>query len=176
MWYFMLNSGIHATISGVLLAFAVPFGNGDEHSPSYVLQHWIHKPVAFLILPLFALANTAIVIEPGWYNNLSSAASLGIISGLIIGKPLGIWISTFISVKAGLSILPQDLQWRHIFGAGLLAGIGFTMSIFITLLAFDDHSQVDPAKIAIMLASLVAGLLGYLWLKNTLRTPITNEE
>lgn len=176
MWYFMLNSGIHATIAGVLLAFAVPFGNGDENSPSFVLQHWIHKPVAFLILPLFALANTAIVIELGWYNNLSTSTSLGIFLGLIVGKPVGIWVSAYVAVKFKVCSLPIGLGWRHIFGAGLLAGIGFTMSIFITILAFEDISMINQAKIAVMLASLVAGIIGFVWLKSTLKLPITDEE
>ena len=176
MWYFMLNSGIHSTISGVLLAFAVPFGKGDERSPSFVLQHWIHKPVAFLILPLFALANTTIVIEPGWYNNLTTNASLGIFAGLIIGKPFGIWISSFIAVKLGIGILPEGVKWKHIFGAGLIGGIGFTMSIFITLLAFEDTALINQAKIAVMMASLVAGSVGFIWLKSTLRTPVMDEE
>ena len=176
MWYFMLNSGIHSTISGVLLAFAVPFGKGDERSPSFVLQHWIHKPVAFLILPLFALANTAIVIEPGWYNNLTTNASLGIFAGLIIGKPFGIYISSFIAVKLGIGILPKGVKWKHIFGVGLIGGIGFTMSIFITLLAFEDTALINQAKIAVMMASLVAGSVGFIWLKSTLRTPVMDEE
>ena len=176
MWYFMLNSGIHSTISGVLLAFAVPFGKGDERSPSFILQHWIHKPVAFLILPLFALANTAIVIEPDWYKNLSTTTSLGIFAGLIIGKPFGIWISSFIAVKFGISILPEGVKWKHLFGAGLIGGIGFTMSIFITLLAFEDTTLINQAKIAVMLASLVAGLIGFIWLKSTLPATITDEE
>ena len=176
MWYFMLNSGIHSTISGVLLAFAVPFGNNDERSPSFILQHWIHKPVAFLILPLFALANTAIVIEPDWYKNLSTTTSLGIFAGLIIGKPFGIWISSFIAVKFGISILPEGVKWKHLFGAGLIGGIGFTMSIFITLLAFEDTTLINQAKIAVMLASLVAGLIGFIWLKSTLPATITDEK
>ncbi len=176
MWYFMLHSGIHATISGVLLAFAIPFGNGDEHSPSFILQHWLHKPVAFLILPLFALANTAILIQPDWYNNLASTTSLGIFAGLIIGKPLGIWICSILAVKSGISSLPEGLNWKHIFGAGILAGIGFTMSIFITLLAFEDIAMINQAKIAVVLASLVAGIIGFLWLKSTLHAPVTDDE
>jgi NhaA family Na+:H+ antiporter len=176
MWYFMLHSGIHATISGVLLAFAIPFGNGDEHSPSFVLQHTIHKPVAFLILPLFALANTAIMVEPGWYSNLATAASLGIFAGLVLGKPFGIFLISFLAVKLRISILPEGLGWRHIFGAGLLAGIGFTMSIFITLLAFEDIALINQAKIAVMLSSLLAGIVGFIWLKSVLRTSLPEEE
>lgn len=176
MWYFMLHSGIHATIAGVLLAFAVPFGNGDEKSPSYVLQHFIHKPVAFIILPLFALANTAIVIHPGWYHNLSTNISIGIFTGLLIGKPLGIVVSSLVAVRLGFSTLPEGLKWKHILGAGILAGIGFTMSIFITLLAFENDLMVDQAKISVMIASVIAGLIGFVWLKGSLKTIIIEEE
>ena len=91
MWYFMLNSGVHATITGVLLAFAIPFGNGDEKSSSYILQHFLHKPVAFVILPIFALANTAIVLEGDISTVLTQNYSIGIALGLIVGKPLGIF-------------------------------------------------------------------------------------
>lgn len=164
MWYFMLNSGVHATITGVLLAFAIPFGKGDERSPSYRLQHFLHKPVAFVILPLFALANTAIVIEPEMFYELSSAVSLGIIAGLLVGKPIGIVLFTLLAKKTKLSNLPGDLGWQHVMGAGFLGGIGFTMSIFITLLAFADHQLIDQSKIAIMLVSLIAGALGYICL------------
>ena len=168
MWYFMLHSGVHATITGVLLAFAIPFGNGGEQSPSYILQHVLHKPVAFLILPLFALANTGISIGEGWQSSLDEANSLGIMAGLVIGKPLGIWLFSFISVGLGLCVLPTDLKWKNIIGAGFLGGIGFTMSIFITLLAFDEPESIIQSKIAILIASFVAGTIGYLWLRMTL--------
>jgi NhaA family Na+:H+ antiporter len=103
MWYFMLQSGVHATLAGVLLAFAIPFGNGGEKSPSYVLQHALHKPVAFLIVPLFALANTGIVLGEGWIDNLGSVNSLGVFFGLFIGKPLGIFLPSFLAVRFGLA-------------------------------------------------------------------------
>lgn len=169
MWYFMLNSGVHATITGVLLAFAIPFGNGGERSPSYILQHILHKPVAFVILPLFAIANTCIAIGDGWQNNLGHTNSLGIMLGLVIGKPLGIFLFSFIGVGFGLCTLPGDLKWKNIIGAGFLGGIGFTMSIFITLLAFKDADIVNESKIAILIASVVAGTIGFLWLKLTLK-------
>lgn len=172
MWYFMLNSGVHATITGVLLAFAIPFGNGGERSPSYILQHFLHKPVAFVILPLFAIANTGIAIGTGWQNSLSDSNSLGIMLGLVIGKPLGIFLFSFIAVALGLCVLPGDLKWKHLIGAGFLGGIGFTMSIFITLLAFEDADIVNESKIAILIASVVAGTIGYLWLKFTLKIPV----
>lgn len=168
MWYFMLNSGVHATITGVLLAFAIPFGNGGEKSPSYILQHFLHKPVAFFILPLFAIANTCITIGDNWLGSLGDTNSVGIIAGLVIGKPLGIWLFSLIGVGLGLCALPNDLKWKNLIGAGFLGGIGFTMSIFITLLAFDDETIINNSKIAILLASVIAGVVGFLWLRFTL--------
>jgi NhaA family Na+:H+ antiporter len=168
MWYFMLHSGVHATITGVLLAFAIPFGNGDEKSPSHGLQHFLHRPVAFFILPLFALANTCIPIGAGWQSALGQANSLGIIAGLVIGKPLGIWLFSMLGVGLGLCALPADLKWKNIVGAGFLGGIGFTMSIFITLLAYDNEVVVTNSKIAIIIASLIAGITGFFWLRRTL--------
>ena len=175
MWYFMLHSGVHATIAGVLLAFAIPFGKGDERSTSYILQHFLHKPVAFFILPVFALANTAIVFNSNLAETLSENNSLGIALGLIVGKPLGIFLFTFMAVSFGLCTLSPDLNWRSIFGAGLLAGIGFTMSIFVTLLAFDDETIINNSKLVILLSSLTSGLLGFLLLRSTLRTPVDEE-
>jgi Na+:H+ antiporter, NhaA family len=168
MWFLMLKSGVHATIAGVLLAFAIPFTNkeDDEESPSHKLEHFLHRPVAFFILPLFALANTAVVVGADALPGLTSANSLGIISGLLIGKPLGITLLSFVAVSVGLCRLPLDLNWRHVFGAGLLGGIGFTMSIFITNLAFAGESEVvNASKMAILLASLMAGTVGFVWLK-----------
>jgi Na+:H+ antiporter, NhaA family len=176
MWYFMLNSGVHPTITGVLLAFAVPFGDGGEKSPSFILQHFLHKPVAFLILPLFALANTSIAISGDWYSGLGKTYSLGIILGLLIGKPLGIWLFSFIGVKSKLCLLPSDLNWKNIFGVGILGGIGFTMSIFITLRAFANPELVYNSKIAILIASLFAGIIGLIYLKSTLKRPVESEE
>ena len=170
MWYFMLHSGVHATITGVLLAFALPFGNGDEKSTSYILQHFLHKPVAFIILPIFALANTAIVFSSEITQTLTENNSLGIALGLIVGKPLGIFLLTFLAVSFGLCKLPTDLNWKSIFGVGLLAGIGFTMSIFITLLAFDNETIINNSKLVILLSSLTAGLLGFITLRLTLKT------
>lgn len=176
MWYFMLNSGVHPTVTGVMLAFAIPFGDGGEKSPSFILQHLLHKPVAFLILPLFALANTAMAISRDWYLGLGKTYSLGIILGLLIGKPLGIWLFSFIGVKSKLCILPSDLNWKNIFGVGILGGIGFTMSIFITLRAFDNLEHVDNSKIAILVASLFVGIIGLIFLKLTLKKPVESEE
>lgn len=176
MWYFMLHSGVHATITGVLLAFAIPFGNGGEKSTSYILQHFLHKPVAFIILPIFALANTAIVIGTDFTTIITQNYSIGIALGLIIGKPLGIITILFIAIKLGWCQLPNDLNWKSILGVGFLAGIGFTMSIFITLLAFENETIINNAKFIILLASLVAGLIGFISLKLTLSKEVIEEE
>jgi NhaA family Na+:H+ antiporter len=167
MWFLMVKSGVHATIAGVLLAFAIPFSGKaeDERSPSHQVEHFLHKPVAFLILPLFALANTGVVFDPQWQENLASANSLGIIGGLVLGKPLGIALLSYFAVASGLCRLPADLGWRHVIGAGFLGGIGFTMSIFITNLAFAGQAEiVNASKMAILLASLFAGAAGLIWL------------
>ena len=168
MWLLMLKSGVHATIAGVLLAFTIPFSakEDDERSPSHRLEHFLHKPVALLILPIFALANTGIVLGTGWAQHLTTPNSLGIMAGLILGKPLGIVLLSFVVVTIGVCRLPLDLNWRHVCGAGLLGGIGFTMSIFITNLAFTGNAEmISASKIAILLSSLTAGTVGFLWLK-----------
>lgn len=167
MWFLMVKSGVHATIAGVLLAFAIPFSPkaDQESSPSHRLEHSLHKPVAFLILPLFALANTGVVFDAQWQQSLVSANSLGIIAGLVLGKPIGIVLACCIAVAIGVCRLPAELNWSHMGGLGLLAGIGFTMSIFITNLAFAGQPEIiNAAKMAILLASVTAGVLGMLWL------------
>lgn len=168
MWFLMLKSGVHATIAGVLLAFTIPFTGkeDDEHSLSHNLEHFLHKPVAFLILPIFALANTGIVIGSDWASELASTNSLGISLGLFLGKPIGITLICFIAVMIKICRLPLDLNWKHIFGAGILGGIGFTMSIFITNLAFPGNNDtINSSKMAILSASLTAGIVGFIWLK-----------
>lgn len=168
MWFLMLKSGVHATIAGVLLAFAIPFSakDDDEESLSYKLENFLHLPVSFGILPIFALANTGIIIGSDWAQNLASANSLGIMLGLFIGKPIGITLACYGSTAIRLCKMPLDLNWKHVLGAGILGGIGFTMSIFITNLAFiGNASMIDSSKISILLASASAGIFGFLWLK-----------
>jgi NhaA family Na+:H+ antiporter len=172
MWYYMLHSGVHATITGVLLAFAIPFGDGSEKSPSFILQHFLHKPVAFIVLPVFALANTNLTISSHWYQSLLTSNSIGIIAGLLVGKPTGILLFSYLAIKTRLAQMPEEVNFRHVAGAGVLGGIGFTMSIFITLLAFEERSAIDESKIAIMMASLIAGVVGYTILK---ANPVTNK-
>ena len=169
MWYCFLRSGVHATISGVLLAFAFPFRDGGKRSPSYKMQNMLHKPVSFLILPLFALANTGILFESHIGDAFADINSLGIMAGLVVGKPLGILLLLFIAVKTRIVSLPAGMKWRHIAAVGFLAGIGFTMSIFITLLAFRDADLIINSKIAILISSAVAGIVGYVFLKWAVR-------
>jgi NhaA family Na+:H+ antiporter len=161
MWYCMLRSGIHATLSGVLLAFAIPFRKAPSANPSEILQHALHKPVAFLILPLFALANTGILLASGWTASLSSPNSLGILAGLVLGKPAGILLCCWLAIRTGLCRLPSDMRWSHLAGVGVLAGVGFTMSIFIANLAFSHAETIQFSKIAILAASLLASILGF---------------
>lgn len=173
MWYAILQSGIHASIAGVLLAFAIPFGDGGENSPSYHLQHRLHKPVAFTIMPIFALANTGIVLGGTSVISLLTSNTLGIFWGLLIGKPLGITLSSILAVRLGVASLPEDVSLRQLIGTGFLGGIGFTMSIFITLLAFGETNLAQNSKIAIMLGSLSAGIVGYILLG---RGPVAQKE
>ena len=164
----MLHSGIHPTVAGVLLAFSIPFGNGNKKTASRILQHWLHKPVAFFILPVFALANTAIVFSTGWSSGLFSNEGWGILSGLVFGKPAGILLFATIAVSTGICSLQPHLTWRQLAGAALLAGIGFTMSIFVTMLAFNNPAHIAIAKTAIIFASLISAIAGLLWLHFTL--------
>ena len=172
MWYFMLQSGVHATLAGILLAFAIPFGKGEKTSPSCVLQDALDESVARIILPLFALANTAIVFGTGWDTGLANSGSAGIFAGLIIGKPVGVVLFSFLAVSFGLCALPKGLKWKQILGIGFLAGIGFTMSIFITLLAYDNAELITESKISILFASLISGIIGFLWLRGSLKKPM----
>ncbi len=164
LWICVYLSGIHPTITGVLLAFLIPFGNGDENSLSYKVQLKLHTPVAYLILPLFAIANTGILIGSGDFIHLLSLNSLGIILGLVVGKPLGITLFSWFAVKMKICTLFENLNMKHIFGAGLVAGIGFTMSIFITVLSFDNEEIIKISKLAIIVASLLSALLGILFI------------
>jgi len=168
LWFCVYNAGVHASIAGVMLAFAIPFSprTSEAESPSHQLERSLHKPVAYLILPLFALANTGVPIDQEAIAELSHVNSIGIALGLVIGKPLGVILMCVLAVASGVCSLPADVRWHHVVGAGLLGGIGFTMSIFITNLAFADHAAiVNSSKLAVLAASLVAGALGLVWLR-----------
>ena len=160
MWYCMMRSGIHPTLSGVLLAFVCPFGDGSDNSPSIRLQKFLHLPVAFIILPLFTLANTAIPVKTEFLSGLQDQHALGIGLGLLLGKPAGILLASFVIIKLKVVSLPGGVSWSDLLAMGCIAGIGFTMSIFITQLAFTEEIVVQSSKLVILLASTVAGLLG----------------
>lgn len=175
LWYFMHHSGIHATIAGVLLAFTIPTNESTtEISPLEKLEQKLHIPVNFFIMPIFALANTNITFKAGMVDGLFSTFGLGIVLGLFLGKVIGICGMSFIVIKTGISSLPQKSTWTHMIGTGFLAGIGFTMSIFIALLSFKGNQFVqDEAKFAILMASIISGLTGYLLLKwNGTKNPV----
>lgn len=159
LWYFIFNSGVHATIAGVLLAMVTPLHKIEE------LEHALHDPVNFIIMPIFALANTAIVLPGEFSSVFSSVVHHGILMGLVIGKPLGIVLFSFIAAKLGIGVLPEGVGWKHFAGMGMIAGIGFTISIFMSTLAFKSPEIQIIAKVAIMGASLVAALLGYFYLR-----------
>lgn len=165
MWYFIHHSGIHATIAGVLTAFAIPI-QGKKGSPSPIqrVEHAVSTPVNFIIMPLFALANTNIRFESGMVEGLASPLGVGIIAGLFVGKPLGIIVFSWIAVKLRLSELPKGTRWVQVLSIGLMGGIGFTMSIFIALLSFSDPYHQTEAKFAILVASALAGIIGYITL------------
>jgi Na+:H+ antiporter, NhaA family len=169
MWYFMLHSGVHASITGVILAFVIPFGTGTPDSTSYILQKTLLKPVTFLVLPIFALANTAIIIGAKPQQIFTENYSIGIMVGLILGKAIGIFSFCVVAVKLGICVLPKELKRIHIAGAGFLGGIGFTMSVFITMLAFNDEVIINNAKLVIIFSSFISGLIGYIILKLALK-------
>lgn len=156
LWYCMFNSGIHATVAGVVFAMFVPI------KLLHPFEMKLHKPVYFIILPLFALANTAIVFPNNIGAALTSSLSWGIIFGLCLGKPIGIFLTSYFLVYKKWALLPDGILWNSLLGGGMLAGIGFTMSIFISTLAFDNIAFQDIGKIATLLASFVAIILGCL--------------
>ncbi len=167
LWYFMHHSGIHATIAGVILAFTIPTNASDtEISPLEKLEHGLHTPVNFFIMPIFALANTNILFKSGMVEGLFSSLGYGIILGLVAGKVIGITLFSGIAIRAKLSSLPAESNWTHMIGTAFLAGIGFTMSIFIALLSYKGHLEIqEEAKFAILIASAIAGVTGYLILR-----------
>ena len=175
LWYFVHHSGIHATIAGVLLAFTVPTNPVKEISPLEKLEHGLVSPVNYVIMPIFALANTNIRVESSMIDGLSSPLGLGIIVGLFLGKPIGIALFSWLSVMLRLSVLPSRATWNHIIGVGFLAGIGFTMSIFIALLSFSNPEFTMEAKFSILTGSVISGISGFIMLK-ALRSKIKKAE
>lgn len=155
LWYFILKSGIHPTIAGVLLALLIP------RELTGTMEHFLHKPVNYIILPLFALANTAIPLSIESTASAFSGISMGIVLGLFLGKPIGILLFSFVGVRSGWARLPQKTTWKIMIGVGLIAGIGFTMSIFIASLSFSDPATLNIAKLAIIAGSVLSAVAGY---------------
>jgi Na+:H+ antiporter, NhaA family len=159
LWFMMLQSGVEASIAGVLFAFAMPVG------ALAVIEKAIHKLVNFGILPLFALANTAILIPSNISSSLNTPVGMGIMFGLVIGKPVGIFLASRIMVALNIAHLPGNVKWKHVFGMGTLAGIGFTMSIFATMLAFTETSIRDIAETAILISALASVIISFLYFR-----------
>jgi NhaA family Na+:H+ antiporter len=165
IWYFIHHSGIHATIAGVLVALTLPTNEDATESPLEKLEHALTRPVNFIIMPIFAIANTNITFESGMVEGLFSNLGFGIVLGLFLGKPVGIFFMSWLSVKLNIAQLPDETKWPHVLGLGLLGGIGFTMSIFIALLSFSNPDYQNEAKFAILIASVLAGISGFLLLR-----------
>jgi NhaA family Na+:H+ antiporter len=178
LWSFVHASGVHATIAGVALAFTIPMAltskgqqetvfalersSGGVTAPGLRLEHVLHNFSAFVVMPLFAFANAGVKIDLSLQH---AEIGFGILAGLVFGKPLGIMMFALIAVKTGIARLPQAVNWRSLLGYGFLAGIGFTMSLFIAMLAFDDTASVNAAKRGIIAGSLLAGVAGAVMLR-----------
>lgn len=170
LWYFIHHSGIHATIAGVLTAFTIPLSGKNKSAPLEKLEHLLLQPVNFVIVPLFVLANTNITFRSGMTSGLFSPLSLGIFAGLVLGKPMGVMLFSYLTVRFRISSLPMGMKGKHLLGLGILAGIGFTMSIFVAILSYEQEQLLAQAKFTILLSSVVAGGLGYIYFKQLDKT------
>jgi NhaA family Na+:H+ antiporter len=159
LWYFVYHSGIHATIAGVIMAFLIPIEYNHR------LEHMLRIPVNFVILPLFALANTAIILPADMIAALNSRIQYAVLTGLVIGKPAGIFIFTWLADKMKVATMPTGINRKQLLGVGIIAGIGFTVSMFIATLAFQDRESQLVAKIGVINASFISGIAGYLFLR-----------
>ena len=172
MWVAVLKSGVHATLAGVLLAMFIPLSSepGNNRSPLKELEHDLHAMVAFLILPVFAFANSGLNISAMGVEEMMHPVTIGIVLGLFVGKQLGVFTFAWLAVKMGLAKLPDQVNWSLIYGVSLLCGIGFTMSLFIGSLAFENsgNNLLFDERLGIILASILSAVCGYLWLKKAL--------
>ena len=164
LWIFIQNAGIHATISGVLLAIFVPHKKTKQGSLLTCAENKLHPWVAYLIMPLFALTNAGVYLGDVSLASLSNPVPLGIMTGLFFGKQIGVFFTTFLLIKMGYARLPSGSNWIQMYGIAMLAGIGFTMAMFINFLAFDTDIYINQAKIAILIASFMSAILGYILL------------
>ena len=164
LWIFIQNAGIHATISGVLLAIFVPHKKTKQGSLLTCAENKLHPWVAYLIMPLFALTNAGVYLGDVSLASLSNPVPLGIMTGLFFGKQIGVFFTTFLLIKMGYARLPSGSNWIQMYGIAMLTGIGFTMAMFINFLAFDTDIYINQAKIAILIASFTSAVLGYILL------------
>ncbi|SUC78349.1 Sodium/proton antiporter nhaA [Providencia stuartii] len=173
LWVCILKSGVHATLAGVIVGFLIPLHGTNNTKPSEELEHVLHPWVAYMILPIFAFANSGVQLNGVTFDGLMSTLPLGVAAGLLFGKPLGIFLFSWVSVKLGFAKLPESINLRQVFAVSVLCGIGFTMSIFITGLAFDglDDSYSTYSRLGILLGSTLAAFLGYFLLKVVLPKP-----
>ena len=167
MWVFVLKSGVHATLAGVLIAFTIPLKTKNEDEALlYKMEHGLHPWVAFLILPVFAFANAGVNFTGIGIDDLLQPLTLGIAVGLFLGKQIGVFLATWIGVKSGIARLPENVTWRHVYGVACLTGVGFTMSLFIGSLAFGDADEMNAVRLGVVLGSVLSGLFGYVLLKS----------
>ncbi len=170
LWYAVFQSGIHATIAGVIHAMMIPYDKNDSANSTLVrIGHEVHVPVNFLILPLFAFSNTLITFTPEMFHDLASPMSLGIALGLMVGKPVGITLFVWLAVKTGFSTLDGRTNIKQVLSVAVLGGIGFTMSIFVSMLAFEDANMINASKLAILLSSSAAAIAGLFLIKRVLK-------
>jgi NhaA family Na+:H+ antiporter len=178
VWVAVLKSGVHATLAGVLLALAVPLRATDAegHSPLRHLEHILHPWVAFLVLPLFAFANAGVNFSGMSFSSLLEPLPLGIALGLFVGKQIDVFGATFLMIKTGLAKMPEGANWGMLYGVSLLCGIGFTMSLFVGGLAFDDAAHATAIRLGVLAGSLAAGAVGYFVLKFAIAKPKAPKE
>lgn len=174
MWIAVLKSGVHATLAGVALAAFIPMRDAADrsHSPLRELEHDLHSVVAFGVLPLFAFVNAGISLEGVSFSDLLHPVPLGIAAGLFVGKQVGIFLLCFLAIKTGVARLPENSSWGSLYGVSILCGVGFTMSLFVGSLAFEnvtiDPEAVFDERLGIILGSLLSGIVGYIILHMTL--------
>ena len=170
LWVAVLKSGVHATLAGVIIAFCIPLRAKDGTSPSEHLEHSLHPWSTFLILPVFAFANAGLSLANMTFASFAEPITIGIILGLVLGKPIGVLLFSFIAVKLKWAELPPGIGWKHIAPVAAMCGVGFTMSVFIASLAFENSPAAfgDFARLGILTGSLLAALLGYFWLDKVL--------
>ena len=171
LWYFVYKSGLHATIAGVLLATTIPLGM-QERTMLERLEHRLAPLVSFCVMPVFALFNAGVPIAAALQGGVN-LVTVGAFVGLVLGKPIGIVGFAWLAVRFKLAELPQGVNWSMILGGGLLGGIGFTMALFIASLAFKNDALLESAKLGVLVASVVAALLGLIWLRFALKAPAT---